>query len=90
MTKQCMQTHDIILFYCLDTNIFNIQREEYKVKGGTYKYHLDKYGKEAAEERHVLGKEVQDVWMIAANGNKKYPTQKPYKLLERIILLSTK
>jgi adenine specific DNA methylase Mod len=35
MTRQCMQTHDNILFYGFN-HIFNIQREEYKLKGGTY------------------------------------------------------
>jgi DNA modification methylase len=84
-----MQTHDVILFYGFN-HIFNIQREEYVTRGGTYNYHLKKYGKEAAEERHMLGKEVQDVWMIKSNTSKNYPTQKPYKLLERIICLSTK
>lgn len=90
MTKQCMQTHDIILFYSI-YGIFNIQREDYKTKGGTYTYHKNKYGIEAAEERYKLGKEVQDVWMLglSTNTNKKYPTQKPAKLLRRIISLST-
>ena len=90
MIKQCMQSHDVIYAYSNIRNyIFNIQREVYKTKGGTYNYHLKKYGLEAAEDRHILGKEVQDVWSIAPNVNKSYPTMKPFKLLERIICVAT-
>lgn len=88
MTRQCMQTHDVIFYYGFNY-LFNSIRLRYVKKGGTYLYHLKKYGIEKAEERHLLGKELQDVWRVAGYTCKIYPTQKPYKLLERIICLST-
>ena len=90
MIKQCMQSHDVIYAYSNTGDyIFNIQREVYKLKGGTYNYHLKKYGLQAAEDRHKLGTEITTLWVSQNIRDGDYPTQKTYKLLERVICLST-
>jgi len=85
--NKCNTKHDIILWYGVN-NLFNKIRVPYSKgiiisKTIEHRYHKD-------------GAVINDWWMdIPGNGQKQrlkfnYPTQKPYKLLERIICLSTK
>lgn len=77
--------HDDILFYTKsDDNIFNIQRVPYQAVIAKKREHLF----------HPDGKVMADVWdisMLSTQSKERlgYPTQKPLKLLERIIKASS-
>jgi len=86
-------THNNILWY---GNIENDVRIEYFTeKNGIYLYYKKKYGEERAKKEYGTGQSVKNTWIdiVSNKMNRKandYPTQKPYKLLERIICLGTK
>jgi len=99
-TKNFQRTHDIILFYAKNKNklIFNIQKESYSKKskhqaGRFTKIKNGKLVQRYTEDKSRL-KAMRDVWEISIlNSQAKerlgYPTQKPEKLLERIIKASS-
>jgi DNA modification methylase len=82
----CAHKTDFILYYGL-SSIFNHQYEPYTNNFSSKKHTT---GKDWDLKR---GKHVDNMWDIvplrAINNNINYPTQKPYKLLRRIICLST-
>ncbi len=100
---QFQRNHDTILFYSKDNkNILNIlynpisERTLKRWKGAKQKAIFDKTGKRYArsEDKKTPGVPMDDVWDISIiNASSKerwgYPTQKPEKLLERIILASS-
>jgi len=80
---------DFILHYGFN-HMFNRLYEPYMDVGVfTKKTHTNGIDKD-----YSRGKNIDNLWRItplrALNGNIDYPTQKPYKLLERIICLSMK
>lgn len=84
-------THNNILWY---GDLRYIVRIPYQYKTGSYNYWKNKVGKEYAQERYDRGKSCKNTWFdipsnTQARTANEYPTQKPYKLLERIICLST-
>ena len=94
-TKQFVRKHDTILFYTkTKVNTFNVQRVPRKVE--MPEFAVSKYwGKGKVAHYHPEGRMVQDFWTdiaISRKGMKEhtgYPTQKPEKLLERIIRASS-
>ena len=97
--------HDTIYFYTKSSDYrFNPQHEDYSDKsiarfnrtdesGRRYKCHM-KNGKEIRSYMNEKGKIMPDVWSIniivkSHSESTGYPTQKPVKLLERIILASS-
>ena len=82
-------SYDNLMYYTLNNYwIFNTQYEPYKHKL-VYNQHIKKYGEEYANMRYERGKPLRDIWISRQHNNKIYPTQKPPKLMERIIMLST-
>ena len=87
--------HDVILFYSKSDNaIYNwdIMREAY-AENSTYAEGT-KYGSKGFIRGNVNGKLMHDVWKVPSINNMSkertgYPTQKPLKLLERIIKASS-
>jgi DNA modification methylase len=103
-TKQFLRNHDNIYFYSItEDNNFNIQFVPYskgtfrRWKGKKQKSVFDESGKRIHQysgEEESPGAPMPDVWSIsiinpAANERWGYPTQKPEKLLERIIKASS-
>jgi len=92
--KSIAHDKDFILYYSFNS-IYNIQRKPYIRKGGTFQSDKKLYGEEYAIRKYNLGQAITSTWTdIPSNkttrkGMVGYPTQKPYKLLERIINLST-
>ena len=74
----------------IDVITNKIYKPYVRKNNGTYDYYYNKYGLKAAEDRYKLGTEITDVWITQSVKQAKYPTQKSYKLLKRIICLSTK
>ena len=90
--------HDVIFRYTKSKNwVFNPERKPYKDPNQKPRKVFDTGGHfsdEYIEEMRKRGKRVEDWWSdisIAARGKERtgYPTQKPKKLLERIIKASS-
>ena len=87
--KWFARKHDVILFYTKsDDYFFNLQYVPYHP---SWRFHFD--GSEVPVER---GKHLEDWWIdipsfhMTDRPEFPYPTQKPVKLLERIVLASSK
>jgi len=97
--KYFPRKHDYILFYTkTKNNLFNLQYISYKhglSNTGIMFKNKERKNKELLKELENKGKKVEDWWIdIWATEKYRseligYPTQKPEKLLERIIKVST-
>lgn len=97
--QQFIRRHNTILFYSkTQKNNFNIQRREYQSRAREGKKAVfggyNGVGKGEVIHYHPDGTIVDDVWKVSpimpnAKENIHYPTQKPEKLLDRIIKASS-
>lgn len=95
--KNCFsRKHDTILFYGKEKSIFNRENVLIPFSESTLHRHRYKYSdsRKDRDKINTEGKLMEDVWTIPfIRGNSKeylnYPTQKPEKLLERIVLASS-
>ena len=95
--KSCFpRKHDIIFFYGMKKSIFNKNDVLVPFSETTLQRHKYRYSdsRKNREKINTKGKLLEDVWNIPfIRGNSKeylgYPTQKPEKLLERIIKASS-
>ena len=88
--------HDVILFYTKikGTKLQELIREPHEPSSGWIKQKKRGRSNKDYGEPHREGKRVHDVWRISSINNMSkerlgYPTQKPEKLLERIIKASS-
>ncbi len=95
-SKTMSQNYNNILHYGFDS-IFNKLFIPYKhvLNQGTTGYYLKTKGYDYAKNIHDRGSTITCVWTDIKNMKTRgysgeYPTQKPFKLLERVICLSTK
>ena len=88
---RCYRKHDVILRYS-NTNfwIHNIQRKPYKKTIGIGPSNINRYHKDGAGINNWWDDIKNFTSLQRLKKGRIYPTQKPYKLLERIICLSTK
>ena len=93
MGNKLSVSNDILLYYGTSDAIRNKLRKPYKKpieqssSIGTIIGEMK--GTQEAADRYKLGAEINNIWHYDWGAKKEYPTQKPYKLLERIICLST-
>jgi hypothetical protein len=86
-------TNNIILFY--GSVKYDVRMEYFLEKNGIFNYYKKKYGEERAIKEFGYGQKVKNTWIdIPSNKSSRsantYPTEKPERLLKRIICLSTK
>ena len=91
-----LNSHNDIFHYSNNSEyIKNIVKVSYITKkNGTYRYWANKHSIEEAERRYNIGSDIRNTWIdIPSNKTSRkannYPTQKPPKLMERIIMSST-
>ncbi len=98
--NQYQTMHDVILFYAGPGNVFNVEfehpSESYmrRFKGKTQVLDPVSRTRKLVVDKPTKGLPLRDVWemSILAGSSKErtgYPTQKPLKLLDRIIATST-